>query len=150
MKKSFISKIINILFIIMFITMICCLPFIPKLYNLFKDLGVPLFENQSLIYKIAFYVCYIVCIIIIYLLIKLFSCVYKESPFNKKVINSLNISSILFMILFIIVIIKALFIPTLLSFAVALVCLIASLSFYVLKEVIKSACFYKKEVDLVI
>ena len=53
----------------------------------------------------------------------------------------------MFMLLFIIVIIKALFIPTLLSFAVALICFVASLSFYVLAEVIKAAILYKEEID---
>jgi hypothetical protein len=54
------------------------------------------------------------------------------------------------MALFLIVIIKAIFIPTILSFAVALVCFIASLSFYVLSEVITSAIKYKNEVDLTV
>ncbi len=51
------------------------------------------------------------------------------------------------MILFLIILVKAFFIPTLLSFAVGFICFVASLSFYVLAEVIKSAIEYKKEID---
>ena len=58
--------------------------------------------------------------------------------------------AIMFMLLFLIVIIKSIFIPNLLSFVVAIICFIASLSFYVLAEVIKSAIKYKNEVDFTV
>ena len=124
--------------------------FIPILYDTFKGVEVAIFSEHSILYKIAFYLCYIICLIVVYALIKLFNIVYKDNPFKIEVANILKINMILFMLLFFIVIIKALFIPTILSFAVALICFVASLSFYVLKEVIISAIQYKKEVDLTV
>ena len=59
----------------------------------------------------------------------------------------MKVNAISFMMLFVIVSIKAVFIPSLLSIVVALICFIASLSFYVLAEVIKSAIEYKNEID---
>lgn len=147
MQKSKIAQFIYVLFIVVFVLGILCLPFIPKLYDIFKTNDVNTFSNHTLLYKAAFYSCYIICLAIIYKLIILFNKIYKESPFNKIVELSLKTIAVLFMTLFLIVIIKALFIPTLLSFAVSFVCFIASLSFYVLAEVIKSAIEYKNEID---
>ena len=53
MKKSLIAKIVSIIFIIILIIGIACLLFIPKLYNLFKESGVPNFEEQNIYYKVA-------------------------------------------------------------------------------------------------
>lgn len=147
MKKSLIAKIVSIIFIIILIIGIACLLFIPKLYNLFKESGVPNFEEQNIYYKVAFYLCYIICLVIVYKLRDIFNRVYKKSVFVISVESSLKVISVLFMILFLIILVKAFFIPTLLSFAVGVICFVASLSFYVLAEVIKSAIEYKKEID---
>lgn len=147
MKKTFLAKLISIIFIIILISGIISLPFIPKLYDLLKDPHIQEFKSQNIAYQLAFYICFIICLIIIFKLNEIFSNIYHGSPFTKRVENSLKMSAILFILLFIIVIGKALFIPTLLSFAVAFICLIASLSFYVLAEVIKKAIEYKNEID---
>ena len=95
----------------------------------------------------ALYLCYLLCLSVVYKLSNLFNMIYKDTPFKKEVENSLKACAIIFMILFVIVIVKAIFIPTLLSFAVSLICFVASLSFYVLAEVIKAAILYKEEID---
>lgn len=147
MKKSFLAKFIWIIFIIILILGIGGLFFLPSLYDLFKGTDVKEFSLHLLSYKIAFYSCYIICLLIVYQLTCLFKHIFKGTPFRKEVEKNLKISAILFMVLFVIIIIKAFFIPTLLSFAVAFVAFIASLSFYVLAEVIKAAITYKNEVD---
>ena len=150
MKKNIISKIISIILIIILVVGVVFAFLIPTAYDMFKSPHIPLFRKHTLIYKIAFYMCYILCLIIIYKLVRLFNLVHKGNPFKKEVSNILRFNTVLFMLLFLIVIIKAIFIPTILSFAVALVTFIASLSFYVLSEVINSAIEYKKEVDLTV
>lgn len=150
MKKSIISKLISIILLFLLILGIVSLFFLPYLYDTFKGASVEVFTKHTLIYKIAFYSCYVICLIVIYKLIKLFSMVYKGNPFRVEVSNILKVNMVLFMMLFLIVIIKSFFIPTIISFAVALVCFIASLSFYVLSEVITSAIKYKNEVDLTV
>ncbi len=122
MKKSKISQIISILFLILFISGIGCFMFVPKLYDLWKEESVLSFHNQSIYYQLAFYACYILCLMIIYQLMNLFQQVYHGSPFHKKIVSALNNSAILFMMLFMIVIMKAIFIPTLLSFVCAFIC----------------------------
>lgn len=147
MEKSFLAKFIWIIFIIILILGSSALFFLPSLYDLFKGTGVKEFGLHTLAYKIAFYSCYIICLLIVYQLTCLFKHIFSDTPFRKEVEKNLKISAILFMLLFFIITIKAFFIPTLLSFAVAFVCFIASLSFYVLAEVIKAAITYKNEVD---
>ena len=66
MQKSIISKIVEILFKIILIVGIICLPFIPKLYDLLKIFDIPVFSKHTIYYKIAFYLCYLVCLGIIY------------------------------------------------------------------------------------
>ena len=150
MKKSKIAKIISILLIIILIIGLCCLLFLPNLYDIFKEVSVSSFASHSILYRIAFYICYIMCLFIVYKLIYLFNEIYKGSPFKKEIEMNLKVNAIIFMLLFIIVMCKSICIPTLLSFAVALVCFIASLSFYVLAEVIKAAITYKNEIDYTI
>ncbi len=147
MKKSFIARIISILLVILFSIGTACLFFIPSLYDYFKEGSVLPFQEQSILYKFAFITCYINCLIIISQLTRLFHIIYKDSPFRREIETSLKVMAILFMMLFIIVGVKAIFIPTLLSFVVVLLCLLISLSFYVLAEVIKVAIHYKDEVD---
>lgn len=147
MKKSLIAKIISIIFILILILGVISLPFIPKLYDLLKDPYVRSFANHHLTYQVAFYMCFIICLIIIFKLNEVFNNVYKNSPFTKNVENSLKITAVLFMLVSLIVLIKAIVIPTLLSFVASFICLVASLSFYVLAEVIKKAIEYKNEID---
>ena len=146
MKKSFIAKIVEIILIIILIVGCISLIFVPELYDMFKYTNVKTFMNQTLIYRITFYSCYVIGLYIIYKMIKLFNIVYEGSPFKKELENILKVMAVMFMLLFLIVIIKSIFIPNLLSFVVAIICFIASLSFYVLAEVIKSAIKYKNEV----
>lgn len=141
---------ISIILMIILVVGMVSLLFIPKLYDIFKDSSVSSFNEHLLMYKIAFYTCYIICLVIVFELIKLFNVIYKKSPFKKEIENLLKIMAIMFMLLFLIVIIKSFFIPTLLSFVVALLCFLISLSFYLLAEVIKSAIKYKKEIDLTV
>lgn len=147
MKKSFLAKIISIIFNLILISGVICIPFIPKLYDLFKDYQVDSFTNHNFLYQLAFYLCFIICLIIVLVLNKVFINTYKNTPFTKKVENSLKISAVMFLLLSLIIIIKIIFIPTILSFAVAFICLIAFLSFFVLAEVIKQAIDYKNEID---
>lgn len=150
MKKNFISKIISIILIIILIIGTISLPFIPRFYDLFKDSSVDSFKSHTLTYKAAFYSCYIICLFIVYELIRLFNVIYNGSPFRKEIEDYLKTMTIMFMILFLIVIIKSIFIPTLLSFVVAILCFLVSLSFYVLKDAIKAAIKYKAEVDFTV
>ena len=150
MKKNIISRIISIILILILVVGIIFIFLLPAAYDMFKSPHIALFGNHSMIYRIAFYMCYLLCLLIIYKLIRLFNLVYKGNPFKKEVSNILKFNTVIFMMLFLIVIIKTIFIPTILSFAVALVTFIASLSFYVLSEVINSAIEYKKEVDLTV
>ncbi len=150
MKKSFISKIISIILIIILFFGVISLPFMPKLYDMFKDTTIETFNNHLPIYKIAFYSCYLIGLFIVYELIRLFNIIYKGSPFRKEIEDYLKVMAVMFMILFLIVIVKAVFIPTLLTFVVALLCFLMSLAFYVLAEVIKMAIKYKTEVDFTV
>ncbi len=150
MEKSFIAKMIWLILIILLVVGFASLFFLPLLYDFFKEPAVPNFHNHSLVYRIAFYTCYLLGLGVITELQILFKKIFTKSPFCKEVESSLKVSAILFMFLFLIVIIKALFIPTLLSLVVAIICLLASLSFYVLAEVIKAAIYYKKESDLTV
>lgn len=147
MKKSLIAKIVSIIFMVILIGGCIALFFLPQLYNIFKIDGGVNFFDQALVYQLALYTCYIVCLVIVYKLTILFNAVYSDTPFKKEIELLLKTCAVLFMILALVVFIKAIFIPTLLSFVVALICFIASLSFYVLAEVIKAAIIYKEEID---
>ena len=150
MPKSKMAKIIEILFKILLILGIVCLFMIPYLYDLLKIFGITGFNEQTLFYKVIFYVCYIICLGIIFILNYLFKNIYIDSPFNKKIVASLKIIALLFMSLSIIVLIKTIYIPTILSIAVIVVTLITSLCFYTLSEIFKVAIEYKNEVDYTI
>lgn len=150
MKKSIIAKIISIILIAILVLGILGLVFIPELYDLFKDTSIKSFNSHTVLYRLAFYLCYVICLFIVYKLIGLFNVIYKKSPFRKEIENALKVMAVMFMVLFLIVIIKSIFIPTLLSFVVALLCFLVSLSFYLLAEVIKAAICYKNEVDLTV
>lgn len=150
MKKSVIAKIISVILIIILVLGIIGMVFLPLLYDLFKDASVKAFDAHSMLYRLAFYLCYVICLFIVYKLIGLFNVIYKKSPFRKEIEKNLKVMAVMFMVLFLIVIIKSVFIPTLLSFVVAILCFLVSLSFYLLAEVIKAAITYKNEVDLTV
>lgn len=144
-KQSKIAKIIEILFKILLIGGIICIPFIPKLYDLLKIFNS--FSSQTTFYKIMFYICYLICLGILFTLNYIFKNIYKQSPFNKIIEKSLKIVAILFMSLSLVVLLKTIFIPTVLSIAVIIVTFITSLCFYTLSQIFKVAIEYKDEVD---
>lgn len=146
MGKSKIAQFISIIFKVMLVLGTISLFFIPKIYDAFSGIDIS-FGNQSIYYQIAFYLCAIGSLIVVYELTKIFNDVYKGSPFKKSIEISLKRIAVLFMILFIIVAVKIIFIPTVVSAAIALVLFIASLSFYVLSQVFKVAIEYKAEID---
>lgn len=146
MKKSKIAVILSILLKIIFIIGVICLFFLPQLYNIFSGIEIA-FEQQTIWYMSAFYLCYLVSLLLILELIRIFDNIYKDSPFKKQTELSLKRIAILFMVLAIVVAVKTIFIPTILSIAVAVITFIASLSFYVLSQIFKVAIEYKQEVD---
>ena len=150
MKKSIISKITYVIFLIMLICGGICLFLIPTLYDKFVGINMPKFSDQTVYYQIAFYVCYLISLGILYELMNLFKNIYKDSPFKKEIEVILKVVAVLFMILFLIISIKSFFIPTILTFAVMIITFMVSLSFYVLSQVIKSAIAYKNELDLTV
>ncbi len=150
MKKSILSNIIYIILIIMLVIGVICLFLIPTIYNSVIGEVLPKFEEQTIYYKIAFYTCYIISLGILYNLMCLFKKIYKDSPFKKDIEVILKVIATLFMALFLIVSIKSIFIPTMLTFAVMIITFMVSLSFYVLSQVIKSAIAYKSELDLTV
>ena len=150
MPKSKIAKIIEILFKILLIGGIICLPFIPKIYDLLKIFDIKDFNSQTIFYKIVFYLCYIICLGIIFTLNYIFKNIYKESPFNKTIEKSLKVIAVLFMLLSLIVLIKTIYIPTILSVAVIVVTFITSLCFYTLSQIFKAAIEYKNELDFTV
>jgi hypothetical protein len=150
MKKSRVAQFISIILKLMFFLGIIGIIFIPKLYNTFSDIQGINFEEQSNYYKIAFYMCAIGGLCILYELIRIFNDVYKGSPFKRAIEVGLKKIAVLFMLLSLIVGIKIIFIPTVLSAAVSLITFIASLSFYVLSQIFKVAIEYKNEIDFTV
>lgn len=150
MKQSLISKIISIVLILLFIAGLVCIFFIPNLHDLVIRDNQLLFKEHNLLYKIAFYLCYLISLSIIGVLIYLFKNIYIETPFKNMTVKILKLISILFMILVVIIGIKCIFIPTIISICIGLVCFIVSLSFYVLSQIFKAAIYYKNEVDYTI
>ena len=147
MKKSKITKITQIILKLILIIGTICLFIIPRLYNLLSDSGIPTFQSHTTYYKIAFYLCYIISLSVIYILHYIFNNIYKDTPFKKEIELSLKLIAILFMSLSIIIIIKTIYIPTILSLAVIIVTSVASLCFYTLSQIFKVAINYKKEID---
>lgn len=146
MKKSKLSIVIYcLLYLILFLGIVCSV-FLPSLYDIFSGIEVS-FRDHSLIYKIAFYICYFISLGIILELIFIFKTIYKETAFKKEVEKRIKLISVLFLILSIIVIVKFIFIPTLLTLSVFVITFIISLCFYVLSQVFKTAISYKEEID---
>ena len=150
MPKSKMAKIIEILFKLLLLVGIICLPFIPKVYDLLQIFGIQSFNTKTITYKILFYLCYIICLAILYILNYIFKIIYKDSPFNKTIITSLKVIAILFLALSIIVLIKTIYFPTILSIAIIVITFIICLCFYTLSQIFKVATEYKNEVDYTI
>ena len=147
MPKSKMAKIIEILFKILLGLGIIGLFIIPYLYDLMEIFGLESFNTKTLLYKILFYICYIICLGIIFMLNYIFKNIYKDSPFNKMIVNALKIISLLFMALAAIIIVKLIYFPTILSIALIVVSFITSLCFYTLAQIFKVATEYKNEID---
>ena len=150
MKKSTIAKFISIILKITFILGIVSLFFIPKFYNIFPELKEIKFEDQTVFYQVAFYICAIGSLGIISELIKIFDTIYKGSPFKKQIEINLKVIAVLFMLLSLIITVKTIFMPTLLSAVVSFITFMVSLCFYVLSQIFKSAIEYKNEIDLTV
>ena len=150
MNKLNLSKIIYYLLNIILIIGIILIPFIPTIYNIIGTENLLSFNKQTIIYKIALYTCYFISLGIIYTLILLFKHIYKDNPFTIYTEKYLKIISILFMSLFIIIFIKILFVPTIISIAICVITFIVSLCFYTLSQIFKEANIHKKELDCVI
>lgn len=146
MQKSIIARVVSILFVILLIGGAIGLFFIPQLYDLTKASSV-LFKNKALYYKGIFYICYIISFIIIYILFKIFNFIYNKNPFQNNIERYIKILAVLFMSLALIVGIKTIFLPTILSIVVVVLTFIISLCFYVVAEVFKVAINYKEEID---
>lgn len=150
MKKSKIAQFVSIILKLLLGIGIVSLFFVPTLYDVFSSLYGETFNNQTIYYRIAFYLCAIFSLGIIYELISIFNSVNKGSPFKKATVVNLKIIAVLFMFLSIIIAVKIIFIPTIISISISLITFIASLAFYVLSQVLKAAAEYKNEVDYMV
>ena len=150
MQKNKLANIISILLKAIFIVGIILIPFLPTIYNLIGTEHLKVFEGQTILYKITFFICYFISLTIIYILILMFNHIYEDNPFTSYTEKYLKILSILFMILAVIIFIKILFVPTIISIAICVITFIVSLCFYTLHEIFKVANSNKKELDFTI
>ncbi len=147
MEKSKIAKMVTIIFIVLIIAGIVGIILLPQIFDLVKGDSIEKFSEHTLYYKIAFYCSYLIGLFILYKLYDTFSYLYRVSPFTSKIEKNLKIIAISFMLLFAIIVVKAFFIPTPLTFGVIVICFVVSLCFYLLAEIIKKGIIYKDEVD---
>jgi len=147
MKKSIISKIVAIILKIILGFGAISLVFVPFIYNFIGKYQNITFNDQTTLYKIALYVSAIIVLYIIFELIRIFSLVYKENPFNRHTEYSLKRIAISLMILSLITLTKSIFIPTVLSYSIVIILFVGSLGVYVLSQVFKIAIEYKNEID---
>ncbi len=147
MEKSKIAKIVTVVFIILIIVGVVGIIRLPYIFDLVKGDSIEKFSEHTLFYKIAFYCSYLIGLFILYKLYDTFNYLYKVSPFTSKIEKNLKIIAISFMFLFAIIVVKAFFIPTPLTFGVIVICFVVSLCFYLLAEIIKKGIIYKDEVD---
>ena len=150
MKKSIIAKIVTIVFIVLLVLGVLSIIPLPIFYDFCKGNEIKTFHEHTLIYKIAFYVCYLISLSILYKLYDTFKYIYNVNPFTKKIEINLKHIAVLFMILCFIILIKGIFIPTVLTFGIGAICFVVSLCFYLLAEVIKKGIIYKDEVEATI
>jgi hypothetical protein len=147
MGKSNIAQLVSIILKLMFVIGVICLFFVPMLYDVFSGIQIKTFNALNIYSKIAFYICAVGGLTIIYQFIRIFNDVYKGSPFKMETVINLKIIAVLFMILSGILVAKIIFIPTVISAILSFVTFVASLGFYVLSQVFKSAVEYKDEID---
>ena len=146
MKKSKIFIIVYyLLYFILGVGIILSL-FLPNIYDLLSNESI-IFSNQSILYKIVFYVCYIISLGVILELLLMFKKINKDTPFNKFVEKKLKVIAVLFELLAVIIGVKNIFMPTLLTFVIFVITFMIGLCFYVLAEVFKTAIEYKNEID---
>ena len=145
-KKSKIFILVYYLFYAILCGGIVLSIFLPQLYDIFSTVQI-VFLDHSLIYKIAFYSCYIISLGIILELLLMFKTIYKETPFKKEVEVKLKVIAVLFELLAIIIGVKSIFMPTLLTLAIFIITFMVGLCFYVLAEVFQTAIAYKNEID---
>ncbi|MCL2354366.1 MAG: DUF2975 domain-containing protein [Oscillospiraceae bacterium] len=150
MEKSITTKILLVLLSVILCVGIASTFFIPMLYDLYRGAEALEFSAKNIFYQVAFYSIYLICLVIIYVLIKILKSVHSESPFKVETEKKLKIITVLFMLIAIIVGIKFIFIPTVLSLAIAVLSFIASQSFYVLSQLFKMATAYKHEIDFTV
>lgn len=146
MKRSKISFIVYYSFYFILFVGIGLSIFLPQLYDMFSTVSI-VFLEHTLVYKIAFYACYIISLGIILELLLIFKTIYNDNPFKREVENRLKNIAVLFIILSLIVIIKFIFLPTLLTLAIFVVTFMVGLCFYALAQVFKTAIAYKNEID---
>jgi len=120
------------------------------IYDLLRWSGAVGFLERNIFYQVAFYSVYIIGLVINYVLIKILKIVHSESPFREETEKKLKVLAVLFMLIAIIVGVKCIFIPTVLSIALAALSFIASQSFYVLSQLFKMAVAYKHEIDFTV
>ena len=142
MPQSKMARIIEILFKIILGLGIVGLFIIPYLYDLLQIFGLESFNTKTL-----FYLCYFICLGILFMLNYIFRIIYRYNPFNTKIVKSLKIIALLFIILASVILIKTIYYPTALSIALIVVTFITSLCFYTLSQIFKTAIEYKTEVD---
>lgn len=150
MKKSKIAVLVSIILKVTLVVGVISLFLIPKFYNLFYKTEAITFESQTMLYKGTFYLCALLSLFTIYELIKIFDFIYKNDPFNIVIEKRLKLIAVIFMVLSIIVGIKSIFIPTLISLAIVFITFIMSLSVYTLSQVFKKAIEYKNEIDFTV
>lgn len=147
MEKSLIARIISVLLKVLFVCGVVCLFFLPQIYDATIIASEGVFKSHSISYQVAFYLCYLISFGIVFELIEMFHHIYQENPFKRIVEIILKRIAVLLMVLSMIIAIKSIFIPTILSFAVLFITFIASLCFYVLSQIFKVAIHYKDEID---
>ena len=147
MEKSKIAKIVTVIFIILIIVGLGGIIFLPNIFDLVKGDLIEKFSEHTIVYQVAFYTVYVIGLFILYKLYDTFNYLYKVNPFTARIEKNLKIIAISFMLLFLIVLVKGIFIPTPLTFGVVVICFVVSLCFYLLAEIIKKGIIYKDEVD---
>ena len=150
MERSITTKLLLIILTVILCVGIVSTFFVPMLYNLVRGEGVMAFTEQNIFYQIGFYACYFICLTINYVLIRILKTVHSESPFKPETVKKLKVITVLFMLIAIIVGVKCIFIPTILSMAIVVLSFIASQSFYVLSQVFKMAVNFKHEIDFTV
>ena len=70
--------------------------FLPKLYDSFSNISQP-FQEHTILYQIAFYLCYLLILGILGVLSSILELIKKGTPFKKEMEHKLKIMSVLFL-----------------------------------------------------